>query len=100
MHAANKVTELHVTWVDMLTAKTYTYVELPTFCTSEWLRGVNLVIYFHFLVSLEEIKETETLNVALNSVSLKPKYIQSRLPLLDDVCESGVQVLVAYFVWI
>ena len=84
----------------MLTAKTSTYVEWPTFCTSEWLRDVNLVIYFYFLVSLEEIKETVALNVALNSVSLKPKYLQSRLQLLDDVCRSGVQVLGAYFVWI
>ena len=54
---------------------------------------------FYFLVSLEEIKEIIALNAALNSVSLKSKYLQSRLQLLDDVCESGVQVLDAYFLW-
>jgi len=82
----------------VLTAKTSTYVELPTFCTSEWLGAFNFVISFYFLVSFEEIKETVVLNVALNSVPLKPKYLQSRLKLLDDVCNSGVQTLVAYFV--
>jgi hypothetical protein len=35
MHAAIKVTELHITWVNVLTAKTSKYVELPTFCTAE-----------------------------------------------------------------
>jgi hypothetical protein len=32
-------------------------------------------------------------------MSLKPKYLQSRLKLLDDVCNSGFQALAAYFVW-
>jgi len=29
--------ELHITWVAVLSADTSTYLELPTFCTSEWL---------------------------------------------------------------
>jgi hypothetical protein len=98
MHAANKVTELHFTRVDVLNAKTSTHVELPTFCTSEWLRAFDFMT-FYFLGSFEEIKEIVPLNVALNSVSLKSKYLQSRLKLLVDICESGVQLLVAYFLW-
>jgi hypothetical protein len=61
----------------VLTALTSTYVELPTFCTSEWLRAFSFVISFYFLVSFEQIKETVALNVALNSVSLQPKYLQA-----------------------
>ena len=72
MHAANTVADLHVTWVDVLTAKTSTYVELPTFCTSEWLRNFNFVVSFYLLVSYEKVKETVALNVALNPVSLQP----------------------------
>jgi hypothetical protein len=77
MHAADKLTELHIIWVDGLTAKTSPYVELPTFCTAEWLRAFNFVISFYFLVSFEQIKETVSLNVALNCVSLQPKYLQA-----------------------
>jgi hypothetical protein len=65
MHAPNRVTELHVTWVDVLTAKTSAYVELPTFCTSEWLRAFNSVISFYFLVSFDKIKQTVALNLSL-----------------------------------
>jgi hypothetical protein len=43
----------------VLTANQLTYVELPTFCIAEWLRSYNYVISFCFLVSLEELKETE-----------------------------------------
>jgi hypothetical protein len=77
MHAANR--ELHISWVDVLTAKTSTYVELPKFCTAEWLRAFNFVKSFYFLVSFEQTKETVALNVALNCVSLQPKYLQSNL---------------------
>jgi len=77
MHAADRMTELHIIWVDVLTAKTSTYVELPTFCTAEWLRAFNFVISFYFLVSFEEIKETVALNVALNCVSLQTEYLQA-----------------------
>jgi hypothetical protein len=73
-HAANRVRELHIAWVDVLTANTSTYVELPTFCTAKWLRAFNFVISFYFLVSFEQIKETVALNVALISESLQPKY--------------------------
>jgi hypothetical protein len=59
------------------TAKTSTNVELPTFCTAEWLRAFNVVISFYFLLSFEQIKETVTLNVALNCVLLQPKYLQA-----------------------
>jgi len=37
--------------VAVLSADSSTYVELPTFCTSEWLRSFNFVISFYFLVS-------------------------------------------------
>jgi len=77
MHAANTVTELHIAWVDVLTAETSTYVELRTFCTLEWLRAFNFVISFYFLVSFEQIKESVALNVALNCVSLQAKYLQA-----------------------
>ena len=70
---------MHTIWVDVLTPKTSTYVELPTFCTSEWLRAFSFVISFYFLVSFEEIKETVALNVALNCVSLQTEYLQSNL---------------------
>jgi hypothetical protein len=43
----------------VLTANPSTYVELPTFCISEWLRSYNYVVSFYFLVSFEELKETE-----------------------------------------
>jgi len=99
MHAANTGTELHITCVDVLTAKAAANVELPTFCISEWLRAFNFVMPFYFLVLFEQRKETVPLNAALNSVSLQPKYLQIRLKLLDNVCKSGVQVLFAYFVW-
>jgi hypothetical protein len=79
MHAANRVTELHISWVDVLTAKTSTNVELPKFCTAEWLRAFHFVISSYFLVSFEQTKETVALNVALNCVSLQPKYLQSNL---------------------
>jgi hypothetical protein len=74
MHGANRVTELRITWVNVLTAETSTYVELPTFCTAEWLRAFNILVSFYFLVSFEQIKETVALNGALNCVSLQPKY--------------------------
>jgi len=51
--------EWHVTWVVVLTANPLTYVALPTFCISEWLRSYNYVISCYFLVSFEELKETE-----------------------------------------
>ncbi len=87
MQAANKVTDFHIMWVDVLTAKTCTYVELPTFCTSQWLIAFNFVISFYFVVSFEEIRETVALNAALHFVSLKLKYLESWLKLLDDVCK-------------
>ena len=97
MQAANKVTELHITWVDVLTVKTCTYVELPTFCTSQWLIAFNFVIYFYYVVSFEEIRETVALNAALHFVSLKPKYLESRLKLLDDVCKKCSPVVSCEF---
>jgi hypothetical protein len=61
-------------WVDVLTAKMLTYVELPTFCASELLRVFNFVVSFYFIVSFEEIEETAALNAAFNCVPLQPKY--------------------------
>jgi hypothetical protein len=37
--------------VAVLSADPSTYVEIPTFCTSEWLRSFNFVISFYLLVS-------------------------------------------------
>jgi hypothetical protein len=77
VHAADTMTELRIIWVDVLTAETSTCAELPTFCVSEWLRAFNFVISFYFLVSFEEIKDTLALNVVLNSVPLKSRYLQA-----------------------
>jgi hypothetical protein len=77
MHAANTVTELHITWVDVLTAKMSTRVQLLTVCSSEWLIASNFVISFYFLVSFDQTKDTAALNVALNCVSLQPKCLQA-----------------------
>jgi hypothetical protein len=48
--------ELHITWVVVFSANPSTYMELPTFCTSEWLRIFNCV-YLPFFVSFKEVKE-------------------------------------------
>jgi hypothetical protein len=77
MLAANTVTELHIAWVDVLTAETSTHVELRIFCTAKWLRAFNFVISFYFLVSFEKIQQTLALIVALNCVSLQAKYLQA-----------------------
>jgi len=77
MHATNTVTEFHIAWVYVFTAKTSTYGELRTFCTAEWLRAFNCVISLYFLVSFEQIIETIAPNAALNCVSLQPKYLQA-----------------------
>ena len=51
------------------------------------LIAFNFVISFYFFVSFEEIRETAALNAALHFVSLKLKYLESRLKFLDDVCK-------------
>ena len=79
----------------MLTVNSSTYVKLPTFYM---IRDFNFVISFYFLVSYMEVPETVPLYVALNTVFLKLKYLQSGLKLLNGVCKCGVQVPVTYFV--
>jgi len=94
VHAANNVTELHITCVEVLTAGS-------CICRNSNILhfSVNFVTSFYFLVLLEETQEIFAVNAALNSVSLKPIYLQRRFKLLDDVCDTGVVALVAYFVW-
>jgi hypothetical protein len=48
----------------VLTANPLTYVALPTFYISEWLRSYNYVISFYFIVSFEELKEIELISGA------------------------------------
>ena len=42
----------------MLTVNPSVYVELVTFCISEWLAASNFVIFFYFLVSFHKAVET------------------------------------------
>jgi len=44
----------------VLTVYSYTYVELPTFCISEWLATVNIGISFYFIVSFDKVVKTVT----------------------------------------
>jgi hypothetical protein len=52
-----------------------TYVGHPTFCISEWLAAINIVISFYFLVAFEKVVETVTQLVqsalTLNAVLVK-----------------------------
>jgi hypothetical protein len=52
--------ELHVSWVVVLTVNPSMYVEIITFCISEWLAGFSFVISFYFLVSYDKAVETIT----------------------------------------
>jgi len=49
---------LHISWVVVLTVNPSVYVELVTFCISEWLAAFSFVIFFDFLVSFDEAVET------------------------------------------
>jgi len=44
--------ELHVSWVVVLTVNPSVYVELVTFCISEWFAAFRFVIFFYFVVGL------------------------------------------------
>jgi hypothetical protein len=46
----------------LLTVNPSTYVGHPTFCISEWLATVNIVISFYFLVAFEKAVVTVTQN--------------------------------------
>jgi len=50
--------ELHISWVVVLTVNPSVYVELVTFCISEWLAAFNFVMFFYFLVSFDEAVES------------------------------------------
>jgi hypothetical protein len=49
-------------WVVELTVNPSTYVELPTFCISEWLAVFNIIISSYFIVSFHEVLQTVTQN--------------------------------------
>ena len=49
-------------WVAVLTVNPSTYVELPTFCISEWLAAFNIVICSYFIVSVDEVLQIVTQN--------------------------------------
>jgi hypothetical protein len=51
---------LHITWVVVFTANPSTFVELPPFYMSEWLRAFNFAVSCYFLVLFKEVKETVT----------------------------------------
>jgi len=42
--------ELRISWVVLLTVNPSIYVELITFCVSEWLAAFSFVISFYFVV--------------------------------------------------
>ena len=44
----------------MFTVNPSIYVELVTFCISEWLAAFSFVISFYFIVSFDEVLETVT----------------------------------------
>lgn len=78
MHAANTVTELHIAWVDVLTAETSTYVVLPTFCTAEWLRvsriwGEVITSLACFKTGLPTVFIQKPLNYKDDTASNEPK---------------------------
>ena len=52
--------EFHISWVVVLTVNPSIYVELVTFCISEWLAAFSFVISFCFVVSFDEAVETVT----------------------------------------
>ena len=45
--------QLHISWVVVLTVNPSIYVELITFCISEWLAAFSFVISFYFVVSFD-----------------------------------------------
>jgi hypothetical protein len=75
MHAASTLTVTY-NLGRVLTAKTSTRLQLLTVCSSEWLIASNFMS-FYFLVSFDQTKDTAALNVALNCVSLQPKYLEA-----------------------
>jgi len=52
-HIFSFLWELHISWVDVMTVNPSIYVELITFCISEWLVAFSFVISFYFLVSFD-----------------------------------------------
>jgi hypothetical protein len=52
--------EFHISWVVVLTINPSLYVELVTFCISEWLAAFSSVIFFYFVVLFDEAVETIT----------------------------------------
>ena len=52
--------ELHISWVVVLTVNPSVYVELVTFCISEWLAVFSFVISIYFVISFDEAVETVT----------------------------------------
>jgi len=46
--------ELHISCVVVLNVNPSVYVELVTFCISEWLAAFSFVIFFYFLVSFDK----------------------------------------------
>jgi len=52
--------DLHISWVVVLTVNPSVYVELVTFCISEWFAAFSFVISFYFFVSFDEAVETVT----------------------------------------
>ena len=52
--------ELKLSWIVVLTVNPSAYVELVTFCISEWLAAFSFVIFFYFLVSFDEAVETNS----------------------------------------
>jgi len=49
---------LHISWIVVLTLNPSVYVELVTFCISEWLAAFSFFIYFCSVVSFDEAVET------------------------------------------
>ena len=66
--------ELKLSWIVVLTVNPSAYVELVTFCISEWLAAFSFVIFFYFLVSFDEAVETVMQMCKVQQLTLKCSF--------------------------
>jgi len=63
----------HISWVVVLTVNPSVYVELVTFCISEWLTAFSFLKFFSFVVSIDEAVET-----VMQMCKVQQHYIMQR----------------------
>ena len=49
---------MRISWVVVLMVNPSIYLELITFCISEWLAAFSFVMFFYFFVSFDKALET------------------------------------------